>query len=77
VLHTEGGWSVLLQLPSKQTGEEWVKQLLEEENVLLQPGFFFDFPGEAYAVASLIAEPLVFDEGIERLCNLMRRITRC
>src|SRR5262249_50738452 len=57
VLHIEGGWSVLLQLPSKQTGEQWVKQLLEEENVLLQPGFFFDLPGEAYAVASLITEP--------------------
>jgi aspartate/methionine/tyrosine aminotransferase len=77
VLHIEGGWSVLLQLPSKQNGEQWVKQLLEEENLLLQPGFFFDLPGEAYAVASLITEPREFDEGIERLCNLTHRITRC
>lgn len=75
-LHTEGGWSVLLQLPSKQSGEQWVEQLLQEENVLLQPGFFFDLPGEAYTVASLITEPPEFDEGLERLRNLTRRVIR-
>ncbi len=76
VLHTEGGWSVVLQFPKKQTGEEWAIQLLKEQDVLLQPGFFFDMPGEAYAVASLITEPDVFSEGIERLRDLAQRVTR-
>jgi hypothetical protein len=77
VMHTEAGWSVLLHLPRKQSGEQWVLELLQEKNVLLQPGFFFDLPGEAYAVASLITEPHKFREGIERLCDLAWRITRC
>jgi hypothetical protein len=77
LLHTEGGWSVLLQLPRKQSEEQWVMRLLQEKNVLLQPGFFFDLPGEAYAVASLITEPDEFKEGIERLCDLALRVTRC
>jgi alanine-synthesizing transaminase len=77
VLHTEGGWSVLLQLPRKQNEEQWVMQLLQEKNVLLQPGFFFDLPEEAYGVASLVTEPDEFKEAIERLCDLALRVTRC
>ncbi len=77
VLHTEGGWSVLLQLPRNQNGEEWVAQLLQQKQTLLQPGFFFDMPGEAYAVASLITEPDEFRAGIDRLRDLAQAITRC
>ncbi|MDQ2711660.1 MAG: pyridoxal phosphate-dependent aminotransferase [Acidobacteriota bacterium] len=66
-LHTEGGWSLILQLPQTRREEEWIAGLLEEENVVLQPGFFFDMPSEAYAVASLIVDPAVFQEGIGRL----------
>ena len=67
MLHTEGGWSLILQLPQTRREEEWLAGLLEEENVVLQPGFFFDMPSEAYAVASLIVDPTVFREGIGRL----------
>ena len=54
VLDTEGGWSAILQLPQTRTEEEWLLRLLNERDVLLQPGFFFDMPSEAYAVASLL-----------------------
>ena len=67
VLHTEGGWSMILHLPRTRTEEEWIRGLLEEENVILQPGYFFDIASEAYAVASLIVEQATFREGIERL----------
>ncbi len=66
-LYTEGGWSLILQLPQTRREEEWIAGLLQEENVILQPGFFFDMPSEAYAVGSLIVNRADFREGIGRL----------
>ena len=77
VLHVEGGWSVIMQLPSMLEEEEWLNRLLQQENVLLQPGYFFDMPSGAFAVASLITEPKAFGEGIEKLRTFAERITRC
>lgn len=74
VLHTEGGWSVILRLPATQTEERWIEELLTDQNLLLHPGFFFDMPGGgAYAIASLIAEPDEFAEGIARLNDYVVR----
>ncbi|MBV8865636.1 MAG: pyridoxal phosphate-dependent aminotransferase [Acidobacteriaceae bacterium] len=77
ILHTEGGWSALLRLPSIQREEDWINRLLSEKNVLMQPGFFFDMPSEAYAVASLIIDRSEFQEGISRLRQLVECFTRC
>jgi len=41
--------------------------LLDRENVLVQPGFFYDFAREAFLVLSLLTEGAVFREGIGRL----------
>ncbi len=71
-LHTEGGWTVILQLPRNRSEEEWLMRLLTEQNVLLQPGFFFDMAAEAYAVASLITQPDQLTEGIRRLRHLIQ-----
>jgi len=73
VLHTEGGWSLILQLPNTRSEEDWMLRLLEEQDTLLQPGFFFDMPPQPYAVASLITEPGVFSDGINRLRHLVER----
>lgn len=70
ILHAEGGWSAVLQLPDILGGETWAARLLEQHQVLVQPGYFFDMPGEAYVVASLITDPDVFAEGIRRLRQL-------
>jgi hypothetical protein len=32
--------------------------------VLVHPGFFFDFPAEAYLVVSLLPEPADFERGL-------------
>ena len=72
-LHTEGGWSLILQLPQTRREEEWIAGLLEEENVILQPGFFFDMPSGAFAVASLVVDGADFREGIGRLCRYITR----
>ena len=42
-------------------------ELLTRDSVHVQPGYFFDFPSEAYVVVSLLTDETVFDEGVERL----------
>ncbi|HWB97867.1 MAG TPA: pyridoxal phosphate-dependent aminotransferase [Bryobacteraceae bacterium] len=69
ILTLEGGWYATLQLPRIRREEEWALTLLDEDDVLLQPGFFYDFETEAYLVASLLTRPATFEEGIRRLCN--------
>jgi hypothetical protein len=66
-LHVEGGWSAVLRWPRVMTEEAWVVGLLEQEGVLVQPGWFFDFPDEPHAVISLLTPPDVLVDGVERL----------
>lgn len=67
LLHADGGWSAVLRVPSTRTEEELVVDLLERDDVMVHPGFFFDFAHEAYLVVSLLPEPAAFREGISRL----------
>jgi alanine-synthesizing transaminase len=67
LLRTEGGWYAILQAPRIRSEEEWALLLLEEDRVLVQPGFFFDFETEAFLVASLLTPPEIFREGIRRI----------
>ena len=67
ILNVEGGWYVVLQVPRVRSEEEWALKLLEEEDVLVQPSFFYDFESEAYLVVSLLTRSGLFEEGIARL----------
>lgn len=66
-LEVEGGWYVTIRVPRTYSEEEWTLRLVEEDGVLVQPGFFFDFESEAYLVLSLLTQPEVFREGTRRL----------
>jgi len=70
LLRTEGGWYAVLQVPRTRTEEEWTLKLLDESDVLVQPGFFFDFESEAFLVLSLLPEPAVFAQGVSRLLDV-------
>lgn len=67
VLHVEGGWNAILQMPRTRSEEQWCLDLLEKDDVLVQPGYFYDFESEAYLVVSLLTPPENFSEGIRRL----------
>ncbi len=67
LLHVEGGWYATLLVPRVRSEEEWVTVLLEQDGVLVQPGFFYDFDSEAFLVLSLLTAPEVFDGGVERI----------
>ena len=55
----------MLRLPATHGEEEWVLALLEQDGVLVQPGWFYDFESEPFAVVSLLTEPHAFASGIE------------
>ncbi len=67
LLEPEGGWSAVLRVPATISEEERVTRLLEERDVHVHPGYFFDFPREAYLVVSLLADPATFGEGVDRV----------
>jgi len=67
ILAVEGGWYITVQAPKIRSEEEWVLELLERENLLVQPGFFYDFETEAFLIVSLLTVPEVFNEGLNRL----------
>jgi aspartate/methionine/tyrosine aminotransferase len=64
VLRVDGGWSAVLQVPRLRSEEALVLDLLEHDNVLVHPGYFFDFDREAFIVISLLIEPAAFDRAI-------------
>jgi aspartate/methionine/tyrosine aminotransferase len=62
MLDLEGGWYAIVR---SEEGSEI--RLLRDHNVLVQPGYFYDFEDSGYIVLSLLTRPEVFREGIERL----------
>lgn len=72
-LPVEGGWSAILPLPPGTDEHGFVLRILEQENVQLQPGFFYDFEDEGYAVLSLLAQEDVFREGLDRVVRAYSR----
>lgn len=67
VLDVEGGWYAVLQAPRIHAEEDWVLTLLDRDNVLVQPGFFYDFEKEAFLVLSLLTPSEIFGEGVQRI----------
>jgi aspartate/methionine/tyrosine aminotransferase len=67
ILSVEGGWSITIRVPRVRTEEAWCLDLLDRDNVLVQPGYFYDFESEAFLVASLLTAPAQFQEGLTRI----------
>jgi len=76
ILAVEGGWYATLQVPRIRREEDWALELLAEDNVLVQPGFFFDFESEAFLVLSLLTKPNTFQEGCRRQLARMEQCNR-
>lgn len=67
VLRVEGGWSAVLKVPQLSGEEQLVLALIAKDDVLVHPGYFFDFPSEAFIVVSLLVEPAAFDAAITKV----------
>ena len=73
LLGPDAGWSAVIRMPATIGEEAFVLQLLQDHHVLVHPGYFFDFPAEAFVVVSLLPEPQTFDDGIGELVTLASR----
>ncbi len=60
-----GGWYAVVRLG--EDDEELTLCLLREKHVLVQPGFFFDFDEDGWVVMSLLQDPAIFKEAIQRI----------
>ena len=67
VLPVPAGWAACMRVPAIRPEEDLVLDLLESHDVLVQPGYFFEFPFEAFLVVSLLPPPEDFREGVARL----------
>jgi aspartate/methionine/tyrosine aminotransferase len=67
LLPAEAGWCAILRVPEIMSDEAWASALLEQDSVLVQPGYFFDLAMGATLVLSLIVQEHVFAEGVARL----------
>jgi len=67
VLRVEGGWSAVIRVPAMLTEEQLILELLHREGILAHPGYFFDFPREAFLVVSLLPPLDVFQDATARL----------
>ena len=67
LLRAEGGWYGVIRAPATTPEETLALELLERDHVLVHPGYFFDFPREAFFVTSLLPEPGRFEPAVRRL----------
>lgn len=74
VMPCQGGWSAVIRLPGTVSDEEFCKILLEEENIWIYPGYFFDFPEGEWIVASLLPNSSIFAEGTRRIFDRLQRL---
>jgi alanine-synthesizing transaminase len=67
LLPCDGGWSAVVELAAEVDEEELALRLADEHDVLVQPGYFFDFDRGAHVVLSLLARPPDIARGLAAL----------
>jgi aspartate/methionine/tyrosine aminotransferase len=65
ILPVEGGWYAVIKISDSIDEEKFVCGLLENENVYVHPGYFFDIEIMNCLVISLLTKTEIFKKGIE------------
>ena len=65
VLRAEGGWNVLLRVPSVLDENELVLAMIERHGISGQPGYFFDMTSNGYLAISLLPESDEFRHNVQ------------
>ncbi len=72
-LEVEGGWYAILRVPAVESDEDLTIRLLRHAHVSVHPGHFYDFPVDGHLVLSLITEPKIFRDGLNRLLQFVEK----
>jgi len=73
LLNTEGGWYMIVKLSQGIDEEKLVEELLVRDQVYVHPGYFFNFSEESFLILSLLPQPEIFSEGVNRILARLRR----
>jgi alanine-synthesizing transaminase len=57
----------VLQVPSLDSEDALVVDLLTTDEVLVHPGYFFDFPRESFLIVSLLPPAASFATAVDRV----------
>jgi hypothetical protein len=63
----EGGWYAVIHFDDSTPDDERALALLEEDNVFVHPGYFYDFEREGFVVLSLLTPVEMFRAGTQRM----------
>ena len=69
VLRAEGGWNVLLRVPSVLDENELVLSMIEKHGISGQPGYVFDMTSNGYLAISLLPEPDEFRHNVQTVLD--------
>ncbi|MBI3240665.1 MAG: pyridoxal phosphate-dependent aminotransferase [Chloroflexi bacterium] len=73
----EGGWYAVLEIDddgAQVSDDERVQQLLEQDNIFVHPGYFYDFDQDGILVLSLLTPPAIFQAGVSKILAHIRMI---
>jgi alanine-synthesizing transaminase len=70
-LRIEGGWYVVLRIPSTRSDEDWALTILREAGIFVHPGHFYDFPTEGHLVLSLLPAPDLFEDAVGKIISIV------
>jgi len=72
ILAADGGWYRIVKIPDAFSEEQWVLTFLNRDHVAVHPGYFFDFPTEAFIIVSLLPLMDIFQDGITRIIKRIK-----
>lgn len=73
LLNADGGWYGIIKLADGQDEEILTETLLSSKQVYAHPGYFFNFSDEPYIILSLLPLPDIFQRGVERIIEHLRK----
>jgi aspartate/methionine/tyrosine aminotransferase len=75
VFPRDGGWYAVIGLPPGMDDEEFSLDLLNAQNVVVQPGYLFDFEDPQVVIVSLLTPADLFAEGVKRISAVFQKPT--
>ena len=67
----QGGWYAVLEFEDQISDDDRTMNLIQNQNVLVHPGYFFGFDRDGFLIVSLLTQPEIFQEGIEKILRQM------
>jgi aspartate/methionine/tyrosine aminotransferase len=74
VFCAEGGWYGILQLPQFHSDDVWAVELLQQRNILIHPGHFFDMKQKSCIVLSLLPPPEHFSGALLQIQSFVEHM---